>query len=85
LGLLTGGTILKRGQLYAFVTGIFFLSMSILGFIPQLQHSINAVEVHNELEIQLGYLFGLFVTHPVLNTVYAIVRQRMLLRSKSNS
>ncbi|MBW4440585.1 MAG: DUF4383 domain-containing protein [Plectolyngbya sp. WJT66-NPBG17] len=64
---------MKRGQLYAFVTGIFFLSLSILGFIPQLQHPINAIEVHNGLEIQLGYLFGLFPTNPVLNTVYAIV------------
>ncbi len=64
---------MKRGQLYAFVTGIFFLSLAVLGFIPQLQHPINAVEVHNGLEIQLGYVFGLFPTTPVLNTVYAIV------------
>ncbi|MGG6268287.1 DUF4383 domain-containing protein [Leptolyngbya sp. AN03gr2] len=64
---------MKRGQLYAFVTGIFFLSLSILGFIPQLQNPINAIEVHNGLEIQLGYLFGLLPINPILNTVYAIV------------
>lgn len=64
---------MKRGQLYAFVTGIFFLTLSILGFIPQLQHPVNAVEIHNGLGIKLGYLFGLFPTTPVLNTVYAIV------------
>ncbi|MBD1846499.1 DUF4383 domain-containing protein [Cyanobacteria bacterium FACHB-63] len=64
---------MKRGQLYAFVTGIFFLALAILGFIPQLQHPINAVEVHNGIQIQLGYLFGLFPTNPILNTVYAIV------------
>lgn len=64
---------MKRGQLYAFVTGIFFLALAILGFIPQLQNPINAVEVHNGLQIKLGYLFGLFPTNPILNTVYAIV------------
>ncbi len=64
---------MKRGQLYAFVTGIFFLVMAILGFVPQLQNPINAIEVHNGLEIQLGYLFGIFPTNPVLNSVYAIV------------
>ena len=63
---------MKRGQLYAFVTGIFFLSLAILGFIPQLQTPINAIEVHNGIEIKLGYLFGLFPTNPVLNTIYAI-------------
>lgn len=64
---------MKRGQLYAFVTGIFFLTLAILGFIPQIQNPINAIEVHNGLQIKLGYLFGLLPTTPVLNTVYAIV------------
>lgn len=64
---------MKRGQLYAFVTSIFFLSLAILGFIPQLQNPINAIEIHNGLQTKLGYLFGLFPTNPILNTVYAIV------------
>ncbi|MBE9014170.1 DUF4383 domain-containing protein, partial [Pseudanabaenaceae cyanobacterium LEGE 13415] len=34
---------------------------------------INAIEVHTVLPIKLGYVFGLFPTTPVLNTVYAII------------
>lgn len=64
---------MKRGQLYAFVTGIFFIVLAILGFIPGLQHPVNSSEIHSGIEIQLGYLFGLFPTNPILNTIYAIV------------
>jgi Domain of unknown function (DUF4383) len=63
---------MKLGQRYAQVTGIFFLLLAVLGFVPGLQHPINAVEMHDGVELQLGYLFGLFPINPVLNSVYAI-------------
>lgn len=63
---------MKTGQYYALITGIFLIGFGILGFIPSLQHPINVVENHEGVEVQLGYLFGLFPVNAAENGVYII-------------
>jgi len=68
-----GSNTMKTGQYFALITGIFFISLGILGFIPGLQHPINVIENHEGVEVQLGYLFGLFPINAAENGVYIIV------------
>jgi hypothetical protein len=63
---------MKTGQYFALITGIVFIALGVLGFIPGLQHPINAIETYDGIEIQLGYLFGIFPINPPLNFVYLI-------------
>jgi Domain of unknown function (DUF4383) len=64
---------MKPGQYFALFTGIFFIVFGVLGFIPALQHPINVIEARDGVEVQLGYLFGLFPVNPIENGIYIIV------------
>jgi hypothetical protein len=63
---------MKRGQFISLILGIFFIALGIFGFIPALLHPINAIASLDGVDIQLGYLFGLFPINPPLNFVYLI-------------
>ena len=63
---------MKTGQYYALITGIFLILFGILGFIPGLQHPINVIENREGVDVQLGYLFGLFPVNAAENGVYII-------------
>lgn len=63
---------MRRGQYISLGIGIFLIALGVLGFIPGLQHPMNAIATINGNEIQLGFLFGSLPTNPVLNSVHII-------------
>lgn len=63
---------MKRGQYLSLILGIALIAWGVLGFVPGLQHPINAIAGVNDVEIKLGYLFGSLPTNPPLNTVHII-------------
>ena len=63
---------MQRGQYLSLGLGISLVALGVLGFVPGLQHPVNAIAAIHGTEVQLGYLFGLFPINPPLNFVYLI-------------
>ena len=75
---------MKPGQIFALISGIFFLILGIMGFFPNLlQGPVVGSEVSDAYSIGYGMIFGVIPTNSIHNTIRVVAGLSGILASIS--